>query len=234
MNQSTAKTGSLPLKVRTAVGLFAACGALTLAWTLMSQSVTSPVRFLLLLVLAVGTANKKFRLYKDSSISFLTSVVLLSLMVAGPVDAILIAICGVAVQTYFPSRKLVMHRLLFNAGMIAVTVKATCWTYTFCTALTPEGPLNQLIAALAAASVYYLGNSLSVSLMVALSTGKGMWRMWLDHFAPSAPSFLVAGLLSLLASQVTMKLPEATMLVAIIPVVICCYNYTLQFVETRR
>lgn len=214
--------------------MFAAAGSITLAWELMSQPFSSPVRFLLLLVLAAGTANKKFRLYKDSSISFLTSVILLSILVAGTAEALLIAVCGVAVQTYFPARKLVLHRLFFNAGMIAVTVKASCWIYSFCmTHHSQGGSANELVAVVAASSVYYPGNSLSVSLMIALSTRRRVWRLWLDHFAPSAPSFLIAGLLSLLASEVTMRLPETAMLLLVLPVVISSYYFSLRLSESR-
>jgi hypothetical protein len=227
------KFGTLPVKARTAIMMFAILGAITLASTLLYQPFTSPVRFVLLLALAVGTANTKFRLYKDSSISFMTSVILLSILIAGTTEALLIAICGVSVQGYFPSRRLVLHRLLFNAGMIAVTVKATCWTYTYCMTHPQGGLTNQLVAVLAASSVYYLGNSISVSLMIALTTGARMLRLWNEHFASSAPSFLMAGLLSLMASEITMRLSENTMVLLVLPVVIGSYYFTLRLVETR-
>jgi hypothetical protein len=154
-------------------------------------------------------------------------------LVAGTTEAILIAICGVGVQTYFPSRKLVPYRLAFNAGMIALTVKASCWIYTFSMMHPGAGLPNQLVAVIAASSVYYLGNSISVSLMIALTTGVRMLRLWNAHFAASAPSFLMAGLLSMLASQVTMKLFMNPMLLLILPVVVGSYYFTLRLVESR-
>ncbi len=129
---------------------------------------------------------------------------------------------------------MVLHRLFFNAGMIAVTVKASCWIYTFCMTHHSQGAsANELVAVVAASSVYYLGNSLSVSLMIALSTRGRMWRLWRDHFAPSAPSFLIAGLLSLLASELTMRLPDTAMLLLIIPVGVSSYYFSLRFAESR-
>lgn len=231
MLQSTLNFNGLPLKARLAIVMFAASGAMTLAWALISQSFSSPVRFLLLLALAVGTARQKFRLYKDSSISFLTTVILLAILVAGTTEALLIAVCGVSVQTYFPGRKLVLYRLFFNAGMIAVTVKASCWIYSFCMA--HGGLPNQLVAVVAASSVYYLGNSVFVSVMIAFSTQVRVFQLWHSHFASSAPSFMMAGLLSLLASEVTMRLPETAMLLLVIPVVISSYYFSLRLVETR-
>src|SRR5947207_2558472 len=167
MIQSMLKFGTLPLKARTAIAMFAVGGAIAVGSTVLSEPFHSPVRFMFLLALAAGTANRKFRLYRDSSISFLTSVILLSILIAGTTEAVLIAICGVGVQTYFPSRKLVLHRLIFNAGMIALTVKASCWIYTFSMTHPQGGLTNQLVAIIAASSVYYLGNSVSVSLMIA-------------------------------------------------------------------
>src|SRR5439155_7030935 len=95
------------------------------------------------------------------------------------------------------------------------------------------GLTNQLVAIIAASSVYYLGNSVSVSLMIALTTGARLFRLWSDHFAASAPSFLIAGLLSLLASQMTMKLFENPVLLLVLPVVVGSYYFTLRLVETR-
>ena len=227
------KFGALPLKARTAIVMFAAFGGITLASTLFFEPFASPVRFLLLLALALRTAHTKFRLYKDSSISFLTSVILLAILIAGTTEALLIAVCGVTFQTYFPARKLVLHRVLFNAGMIALTVKASCWIYTFCMTHQQGGFGNEALAILAASSVYYLGNSLSVSFMIALTTGARMLRLWFEHFASSAPTYLMAGLLSLLASEVTMRLSESAMLLLVLPVVIGSYYFSLQLVEKR-
>ncbi len=233
MIQSMLKFGRLPLKARTAIAMFAIAGALALASAVVFEPFHSPVRFLVLLALAVVTANRKFRLYRDSSISFLTSVTLLSILIAGTTEAILIAICGVGIQTYFPARKLVFHRLVFNAGMIALTVKASCWIYTFSMTHPQAGVTNPLVAIIAASSVYYLGNSISVSTMIALTTGAPLLRLWNDHFAASAPSFLMAGLLSMLASQATIKMLGNPMLLLILPVVVGSYYFTLRLVESR-
>ncbi len=232
MIQQIFKFSVLPLKARVAIAMFAICGASALVWAAPSQSISSPVRFLFLLALAVGTAHKKFHLYRNSSISFLTSVTLLSVLIASTAETLLIAVCGVAVQTYFPSRRLVPHRMIFNLGMISVTVAASCWIYAFCMSLSQGGTPNQLIAVIAASSVYFLGNTVFVSLMIALTKNQSVWRLWLDHFAPSAPSFMIAGLLSLLVSQTMMRLPETVVLVLILPVVIGSYYYSVRLVRS--
>jgi len=53
-----------------------------------------------------------------------------------------------------------------------------------------------LTATVIASFVYFLGNSVSVSLIISLSKGVSMVDIWLNHFLNSAPSFVIAGLLS--------------------------------------
>src|SRR5262249_33024157 len=119
------------MSVRSTVVAFGLGGIVTVLSALFSGSHSDMSLLFSLLVLAVTTAQIKVRLYKDSTISFLTSVVLLSLLMGGTREALLAGVCGVAVQTYFPQRKLVIHRLVFNLGMIAVTIQATAWLYAF-------------------------------------------------------------------------------------------------------
>ena len=55
----------------------------------------------------------------------------------------------------------------------------------------------EAMATLIASFVYFLGNSMSVSLIIALTKKMSIAEVWLKHFLCSAPSFLLAGLLSL-------------------------------------
>jgi len=176
-------------------------------------------RIVVLLALAAASARAKVKLYRETSLSFLTSVVLLAVITQGPAVAVLIAVFGVTVQSFLPKRKLVLHQAVFNAGMISVTVTATWWIHhTLAGAL----PLTQMsaetTATVLASFAYFLGNSVSVSLMVALTKGMSMFHVWANHFMYSAPSFLIAGMLSLgligLAGTASLWI-----IVAVIPVV---------------
>jgi len=40
-----------------------------------------------------------------------------------------------------------------------------------------------------------------VSMIVALTKGGSIARIWAEHFAPAAPSFLIAGMVSLVALE---------------------------------
>ena len=56
---------------------------------------------------------------------------------------------------------------------------------------------GEVAATILASFMYFLGNSVFVSLIIALSKGASMVHLWCTHFLHSAPSFLIAGLLSL-------------------------------------
>ena len=197
MNTQTDFKG-LPVAARHTVVVFGIAGLAALLYALAFQRDFAPGRILLLLALAMGAARIKVNLFKGSTLSFLTSVVLLAVIKEGPAVAVLVGLCGVTVQTLFPSRKLVPHQLAFNAAMITLTVTASWWTYH----LLPVGQRMdtipaELTATILASFIYFLGNSISVSLIVALTKGLSAFQVWRRHVLFSAPSFLIAGLLSL-------------------------------------
>jgi len=185
---------SLPLAARYTIVLFGAAGLAAVLFAMTFQPVLAAGRILLLLVLATASARMKFNLFKGSSLSFLTPVVLLAIIQEAPIVAVLVGVCGVTVQAIFPSKKIVLHQLVFNAGMIALTVTASWFTYhSIARSPAPDTISSEMLAAMFASVAYFIGNSVSVSLIVALTKG----HVWFHRFLFSAPSFLIAGLLSL-------------------------------------
>jgi hypothetical protein len=111
---------------------------------------------------------------------------------------VLVSVFGVTVQSFQPKRRLVAHQAIFNAGMISVTVTATWWIHHMLTQVLPPASIStETMATVLASFAYFLGNSVSVSLIVGLSKGLSMANVWCNHFMYSAPSFLIAGMLSL-------------------------------------
>jgi hypothetical protein len=209
----------LPLAARRAILMFGVAGLITAIVTVFHQPELAPGRILVLLALAAASARAKVKLYRETSLSFLTSVVLLAVITSGPAVAVLVAVFGVTVQSFLPKRRLVFHQAIFNGGMISVTVTATWWIHHLLAGALPLAQMSaETTATVLASFTYFLGNSVSVSLMVALSKGMSMFQVWANHFMYSAPSFLIAGMLSLgliaLAGTASLWL-----LAAVIPVV---------------
>ena len=189
---------SLPLAARCTIVIFGIAGLAAMLYTLAFQPSLASNRVFLLLAIAAGTARIKVNLFEGSTLSFLTSVVLLAVVQEGPAVAVMVGLCGVTIQTVFPSKKIVLHQLAFNAGMIALTVTASWLTYhALVSTHVLDSMSSKMMATVLASFTYFLGNSISVSLIVALSKGMSVFNIWFHHFLFSAPSFLIAGLLSL-------------------------------------
>jgi hypothetical protein len=186
----------LPLAARWTVIGFAMAGLAALLSATLWQTSVATGRLLLLLTVAAAAARIKLPLLKGASLSFLTCVVLLAIMTDGLAVTVLVGLCGVTVQTLLPSKRLVLHQLAFNAGMIAVTVTASWWTYHILAS-------SQFVAVVLASVAYFVGNSVSVSLMVALTKGISAVQIWYRHFLFAAPSFLMAGLFALATFAIT-------------------------------
>lgn len=189
---------NLPTVAQWTVILFAMAGLAALLYAIRFQPMLPSSRVMLLVASACVGASMKVNLFRSSTLSYLTPVVLLAVIQEGPAIAVLVGLCGVTVQTIFPSRRIVLHQLAFNAGMIAVTVIASWFTYH---ALVGSPSLHtissEMMATVLASFTYFLGNSISVSLIVALSKGMSIFHVWFQHFLFSAPSFVIAGLFSL-------------------------------------
>ncbi|SRR5213593_1629383 len=194
------KSHSLPAKAKVAILVFSLAAITVAALSVISQQQWSLGRSALFLVLAVATARNKVELGGTSSVSLLTSAVLLAVMLDGPGAAVLVAICGALAQTIKPYGKLVIHQALFNCSMITFTVAGTSVVYHFIARR--QDFSAALLAILVASMIYFLGNSAFVATIVGLSENISIIRVWRDHFANTAPSFLIAGMLSLTMYQV--------------------------------
>jgi len=189
---------TIPIGARCAILLFAGLGLAAVVYAALFQGAFEPIRLLLMSGAAVVGSRAKINLFKGSTLSFLTAVVLLAVIQGGLGPALLVAIVGVTAQMILPSKKVVYHQLAFNAGMIAMTVTAAWFTHHWLATVTPLDSLSsELTATVMSSFVYFLGNSLSVSLIIALTKGLSMIHIWMNHFLSSAPSFIVAGLVSL-------------------------------------
>jgi hypothetical protein len=152
------------------------------------------------------------------------------MMADGPRTAVLAAICGVFIQTVFPHRKVVIHQLLFNVGMIGLTATLSGFAYEMARFGRNEVLSNQLIAVLTAALVYFFGNSGFVSMIIGLSRKTSIARVWIDHFAYTAPSFLIAGVVSLL----TLQLLATPSLILMMVLLICPVYYSSIQLASRQ
>src|SRR5215469_2237682 len=100
---------NLPFLARFIIVLFAAAGVASIALAFRYQSIFGTTRLGFLPLLAAVSARYKARVYGESTISFLTAVVMIGVVNDEPAMSMLAAICGVTIQALLPSKKLVPH-----------------------------------------------------------------------------------------------------------------------------
>ena len=200
-------------------GLVGACGLLQALFRV--GNVDFPY-FSLLLFLAVVGGHAKVRLAGGSSLSLITTVVLVALMMLGTYPAILVGLCGVFAQSALPPKKFIPHHLAFNLGMIVLTISMASAGYYGVVGGTHNGPVDKFIGALIASILYYLGSSVFVSMIVAWSGNKSIFRIWHDNFLYTAPSFFVAGVLAWVVALFAASM-RATVLLVVTPILYLCY-----------
>ena len=190
---------TLPFLARLIIVLFGAAGLASISFAFWFQPDFSPARVLTLLVVAAGSAGYKAKLCRETTISFLTAVVMIGIITDGPVVSILAAICGVTVQTLPSSTKLAFHRLTFNVGMTAFTVAAAWWTHHTVTAASYslDTASVEVAATVLASLVYFLASSIAAALIVSTTQRISVAQIWIQYFMHSAPSFVLTGLLAL-------------------------------------
>ena len=222
---------ALPRAAQVAVCVFGMIGISGLIGAILTLELLDYSYFWLLLFLAVVTGQAKVRLIAGSSLSLITTVVLIAVMMLGTPAGTLVGICGVFVQSIFPSRKFVFHQLIFNLGMIVLTTWLSSAAYYKVARDVHAMGIERLTGALVASIVYYLGCSVCVSMIVGLSSKKSILRLWHDNFLYTAPSFVVAGLLSFLVSEFIGS-ERATLLLVVAPVLYLCYYSYRVYIES--
>ncbi len=179
----------------------------------------------LLLFLAAITGRTKVRLVGGSSLSLITTVVLVAMIMLGSSAAVLVGICGVVVQCAIPRRKFISQHLIFNVGMIVVTVFLASLGYYTVVRDSHAPGIDRLIGSLVACIVYYFSSSICVSIIVGLSGKKSIFRVWHDSFLYTAPSFVIAGLLAFSVSQYMASMGPTVLLVVASILYLCYYSY---------
>ncbi len=212
----------MPLRARVAVSVFGAIGVLELFRSLSAAPSFGGSVFGLMLALAIATSRAKIRLLGGSTLSLLTSVVLATLVALGTEAAVIVAMIGVVVQCSFPWNKIIPYRIAFNVGMVGLTVALAGVAYNVIVPAGKPGIGDQVAGILIASFIYYLCNSVFVSLMVSLSAGTSSWKLWHGSFLYTAPAFFLAGVLAFAAVKLASVI-QVGVLAAIVPVLALSY-----------
>src|SRR6202008_2353900 len=128
--------------------------------------------------------------------------------------AVLIGVCGMVVGCVSSMRRAI--EVIFNAAVIALSVAIAGMASNQILASSVASLSDEFVGSLVASFVYFLGDSLYLSLIVSLAKRKSIFRVWHDTYLYTAPSYFIAGELSFAAVKLAAFHPIA--LLVLVPV----------------
>jgi len=187
----------LPFAARLYVGAVLAAGAVVLA-LFAPHTIANPVVFLTLLVCSSLASALKVTLPLASSSSTMSvsyAVDFAALLLLGANETMLVAAVSTWAQCTFRTQvRSTPYRTLFSMASLVLTVKAAGVAYTWLGGPPPGQSFTMLTIAkplVAAATTYFIGNTLLIATAISLSTQQPIGRAWNENFLWSAPSYFV-------------------------------------------
>jgi diguanylate cyclase (GGDEF)-like protein/putative nucleotidyltransferase with HDIG domain len=210
-------------------------GAVVMATAFSSLQFPRPGLFATLLVLSVISSALKVHLplgVGTSCISLSFAVDFTALLLLGPAPAMLIAVTsGWSQCTFRMGERNPAYKTLFSMATLAVSVAAAAAMYTAVGGTYGQLPSAPLQSLMAAAMVYFLVNSLAVAVAFALSTGRGVYRLWHDNFFWTISTYVVGAIAAGIAVEVFHRAGQWQAALAFIPL---CMTYRTYRIYLRR
>jgi diguanylate cyclase (GGDEF)-like protein/putative nucleotidyltransferase with HDIG domain len=183
--------GGLSIQTKAFVGITVSLGIVVLSffsWHWQSQNLTRFICYLAVAILASGLKVQLPGIDGTMSVNFL--FILLGVLELSLPETLIIGCTASLVQSVWQTRKgLDPVKVLFNvAGMMA---NATSLTYLSYHWLLARFASNKPILLMVAALVFFLANTLPISLVIAMTEGKSSRKVWQECYFWSFPYYLV-------------------------------------------
>jgi len=208
-----------------------AFGAAVMASHLWSVQFSRPGLFAALLVVSVISSALKVDMplgVGSSCISLSYAVDFTALLLLGPAPTMLIAISSAWSQcTFRMGARNPAYKTLFSMATLVISVAAAGTTYTSLGGTygtLPAAPLQPLMAA---ATVYFLVNSLAVAAAYGLSTRRGILRVWHDNFLWTITSYVVGSIAAGIAVELFHSAGQWQTVLAFIPLGLTYRTYRI-------
>ena len=208
-----------------------ALGAVVMVNALSSLEFSRPGLFAALLVLSVMSSALKVDMplgAGSSCISLSFAVDFTALLLFGPGPTMLIAVasgwsqCTLRMQERNP-----FYKTLFSMATLAVSVAAAGATYTYLGGTYGRLSVAPLQPSMGAAMIYFLVNSLAVAAAFALSSGRGIFRLWHDNFLWTVSSYVVGAIAAGIAVEVFNTAGQWRTALALIPLGLTYRTYRI-------
>ena len=195
---------ALPLAARVYVGSVVGFGAVLFALFFPVRTFESPGLFLLLLALSSITSVFKVSLplaRSGSTMSVSYAVDFASLLLLGPHETMLVAAASAYSQCTFRIKEPnPLHRTLFSMACLVLTVQAAGAAYMLLDGAPGQFGAGIAQPLVAAATTYFIVNTLTIATAIALSTHQSIVKVWNENFLWSAPSYFVGASVAAVAA----------------------------------
>ncbi len=196
---------------------------------------------ILLLVASLALSLLKMRLplnVGQATISMAYTVDFAALLLCGPDVAMVIATFGVLVQCLIRAKTpQPIVRLAFSVAAVVISVQAAGFTWSYfggninqLSLVTTIGPMS------AAASVYFILNSVLVAFAIALTGSVSPVRTWQREFMWSAPSYFLSATVGTMVAIILSHGTYALLLLTAVPLYLSqrAYQSSMERIEAER
>src|SRR5579859_2264028 len=197
-------------------------GAVVLANGLWHWQSSDLVRFICYVLIAVLASGLKVRLPGiDGTMSVNFLFVLLGILELSGPETLVMGCIASLVQCVWPiQQKPNPARLFFNLGMMATAISLSHFTYHRMAIVLGEGSAFGLMMA---ALVYFVANTLPVSIIIGLTEDKPYRKIWSECYFWSFPYYLVGAAVVVLVGYVNRRAGWQTSLL-VLPVIYWVYR----------
>src|SRR5712691_1047190 len=206
-----------------------AIGALVLASALWHWQSTNLLRFSCYLLVAALASGLKVRLPGiDGTMSVNFLFILLGILELGFPQTLIIGCAASLVQCFWHAKQRPSPvKVAFNVGMMANAIGLSYYTYHRMAFMLGEGkPMALMFAAL----VYFVANTLPVSIIIALTEGKSYRKIWSECYFWSFPYYLVGAAVVGLVGYVNRHAGWQTTLL-VLPIIFWVYRSYRQYLD---
>ena len=212
------------------IGLVILAGVAVLNHGLWSWSTPDWTRYLSYCVIALLASGMKVTLPAVSgtmSMNFL--FVLIGISEFSLAETLVMGCLGILVQSVFlVKNRLRAVQVAFNVASMACSIEASYDVYhaRFFEGGTLEAPLRLLLAA----ATFFVMNTLSIAIVIALTERKHAWKLWRESYFWSFPNYLVGAAVAWIVNAASKVLGWQTSLL-LLPILYIVYRYHSLYVN---
>ncbi len=208
------------------IGMTAAIGVSVFAYALTHWQNTGLERFTCYLLIAVLSSGLKIQIPGlDGTMSVNFLFILLGVLELSLPETLIIGCTATLVQCFWQARqRIVPAKVVFNVFMMANAIALSYFAYhRLASVLGENTPILLVVTAL----LFFLANTLPVSVIISLTEGKSSRKVWAECHFWSFPYYLVGAAIVFLVGFVNQHAGWQTSLLVLLPIYWVYRSYRL-------